>query len=259
MRFVRKTLKLAAWAFGAGGVILGGIVKVGKVPDWWSPESKVALAWIVANQWWLLPGVPLLAFFLAWTTSWMERSEAVARREAAFRRVLGRMLETLRPEFILSRLSGDPETFHRLTIFKANRKQTELRIVARSTEATSGSATRWRIHPDREGECEGVAGVAWFRNCMLTIANLPDVTKCEADDANIRQYAERTYVSQQNVREQRWCARSYAALGLRTADGRRWGVLVLDSMDPEGANDRIVKGMGFTPELLSHIIEWGES
>ncbi len=204
-------------------VFIAGLTKVSSPPSW-IPKGR--FDWIVANQFWLLVALPMLGLLLDYTRKHLddahhdrvrsrlkekctrEVAEANSRKEEDLRALLQNLLRCLRDQFIPAEMRDDPPLNHRLTLFRADAEQGRLLICARSVEATSGSGTSWGIHQDDRGACEGVAGVGWFENAAFTVTDLPDLSTSPGD-AEMQYYAERTFVTPDQVREQKWKARSY--------------------------------------------------
>ncbi|MCH7870556.1 MAG: hypothetical protein IID33_02540 [Planctomycetes bacterium] len=237
--------------------IFATLVQFSRMPEWWPKEWSGFLPWVKLNQFWLLPVPPLAAFFLLWAKQKIETRATRLEREVRLKALLCLLLRRLRSPFVAKTFRDDPETDHRLTIFLADADESKLQIVARSSEATAGSRTSWSIDPDVPSKCEGIAGLAWYHNAQILVPGknepeLPDVSRA-CSDAEIDDYARRTFVTPEQVRERKWPARSFAALVLRSG-GKRLGVLVLDSVSPSGANLTIIRRNEFTADMLVDII-----
>lgn len=227
-------------------------------PPAWFPSALVWLfPWVVGNLGWMLLALAPAIVVTNYVEAWIERRVELPK-------LLNEILARMRPYFMPAKLRQAPPADHRLTLFRAGRGQKRLDILARSGEATPGSRRRWRIHPDNKAQCEGVAGVGWYIDSVMTVpspqeSELPDIsTAGVASDDDIADYAQRTFVTADQVREDRWSARSFATITIRV-DGRRWGVLVLDSVAPKGADLKRIKEMVFAADVLADIIKaWGE-
>ncbi len=253
---LRRVLPWLRWCVLVVAGVAGTVPRLAGYPEWFPAWLQ---PWIVSHQFWLvaLPAaavVPLEA---------LERWLIRRRRSARLKALLAELLERIRPEFLVQDLREAPAPHHRLTLYKANKRQTKLTIVARSGEATSGSATWWAIHRDEQNRCQGVAGMGWYLSALLVVpdrraAALPDVAGTPSE-RELADYAKRTYVTEQDVSKHRWRARSFAAMTIRDG-GRRWGVLVFDSVDPDaGRGDFPKKMLSFTPQILTAIIKaWNE-
>jgi len=218
----------------------------------WVPTNLVE--WVANNAFYLVPSLLVSVAVLQLLEYRVHRFQARRR----LRVLLESVLERFRDRLLPTTLRADPPPHHRLTVFKANRRQSKLRIVARSAEPTRGSKTYWRIDPDDQSKCEGVAGAGWYLDSVITRpgsneSELPDVSgHCTAEE--VLDYAKRTWCTPEQVRKHRWGARSFAALTIRVK-GRRWGVLVLDSVSPQGASTRIRTMYQFAADILGDIIE----
>ena len=263
LKYLLNGMASVRWLLLLSVAFFAGIAKSSSPPTWFPDQWKPLFPWVVSNQFWLLPGPPLVVVILKYVEHLVGKRQAKKSREYQLQRLLEELLERLRERFIPTRLRREPPPHHRLTLFRANRKQMQLEMVARSAEATRGSTTCWRIHPDEQSQCEGVAGVAWYLDTMLVLPgagepDLPDVTG-NCDETTIENYARRTFVSAELIREHRWTARSFAAMTIRV-DGKKWGVLVLDSVSTRGAQQRIIVRMAFAADMLGDIIKrWSSS
>lgn len=266
LRLVKRICVIVSWALAVVSAGVGGIARMTAPPSGFSVEQwEPVRAWAVKNQVWFLVGLPIVMLTLNTVPAWVAAAQQKRIRDEQLRGLLARALARLRREFIPERLRNDPETDHRLTVFRADHAQTKLEIVARSSEATSGSETVWTIHPDVLGRCQGVAGIAWFQNHTVIVPaegapDLPDVSQpAKPSKKDVTDYAEGTFVTPEQVREHRWRARSYAAISIRRSDGRKWGVLVLDSVDSRGATEENILKVRFTADMLGDIISaWGD-
>jgi hypothetical protein len=250
------------WLLGLATAFFTGVAKAVTAPTWFPEGWKPLFPWVVKNQFWLLT-CPLVAVVaLQFVEKRIEHRLHRRAREKQLKRLMEELLQRLRERFIPPRLRRDPPPFHRLTLFRANKERERLEIVARSAEATRGSTTCWQIDPDDQSKCKGVAGVAWYFDTIIVVPDpgepeLPNVSG-PCTEAEIEDYARRCFVPAASIREHRWAARSFAAMSIRV-DGRRWGALVLDSVSPRGAQQRIIAQMAFAADMLGDIIRaWGD-
>jgi hypothetical protein len=140
--------------------------------------------------------------------------------------------------------SGVPENElfqHRATLFKAKKffslRPNYLQVFARSGTAYQRSKTYLRIDDENENRNEGIAGKAWFINASASVYDLPswpETWSSGTDFARRKEYAERGLLSVEKAASLNVKSRSITATVVRTATGRKWGVLVLDSRDPAG-------------------------
>lgn len=101
---------------------------------------------------------------------------------------------------------------------------------------TSKNAAACFLAPDDARNAQGIAGHAWAQNTIISINNLPDLTS-NSSPRELQTYCEATKVSidsmSRRVRSGKKTARSYVAIPIESRR-KRWGVLVLDSTDPNG-------------------------
>ncbi|MCB9866898.1 MAG: GAF domain-containing protein [Phycisphaerales bacterium] len=127
---------------------------------------------------------------------------------------------------------------HRATLFKARRwgRWKRLCIFVRSGHTTQGSRTSFKIPPDEPDSAEGIAGITWKENAVVAKSGLPDVV-AESDDALKSEYARQTGVSVEWLNWRTYNARSFMGIPIEV-NGALWGVVVLDSADPQGIRPR---------------------
>jgi hypothetical protein len=128
---------------------------------------------------------------------------------------------------------------HRVTLFKAYkpflRKARSLKIFARSGTAYSGSKSSFKIDDTKAETNEGIAGQAWFINAQLTVTDLPEWPEQQTP---IRfEYAQKGFLPMDKAAQLELKSRSITATVVRNREGKKWGVLVVDSPDPQGITD----------------------
>lgn len=142
-------------------------------------------------------------------------------------------------------VDGD-SAHHRVTLFKHRR----FRMLGFDIKAKGWPLSGWLIPvarsghtsqktkvaflvPDNTDRAQGVAGRAWAAlNQTASVANLPDV-RSNASPSDIRQYAQKTNVSESWVEKKRPGTRSMMAFTIEAPVGIPWGVLVVDSRNPD--------------------------
>lgn len=127
--------------------------------------------------------------------------------------------------------------------------------VARTGHTTQKTKTVF-LAPDDADAAEGIAGQAWNRSVMIPVSGLPDLN-AERTEANISDYASRTWLSRELVKQRIHMglptARSYLGIPIEVK-GRKWGVLVLDSRDPNGI--KLPKGLTYdTYKVMAKFLE----
>ena len=132
------------------------------------------------------------------------------------------------------------EMFHnRATLFKANRRETKLKFFCRSGTQYQRRVQPFKISDDNEKENEGIAGLAWFKGATLNYANLPEVPpEWSDDDDECREYANAGHLPLDKAKKLNVKSRSIVATPIRNLDGERWGVLVIDSRNPNEFLDK---------------------
>ncbi|MCF6153246.1 hypothetical protein [uncultured Candidatus Kuenenia sp.] len=141
----------------------------------------------------------------------------------------------------------DAEHFHRITLFKHFKWRWAL---VRSPwsgwvvpVARSGSRTKTKIqcflaskeHPD---DAEGVAGQTWARNRTVIVSDLPDLNIDNPQETDIIEYAKRAFVTKEwicnRMQTNRRGLQCRSLFGICIeVKGIPWGVLVIDSRNPE--------------------------
>lgn len=137
--------------------------------------------------------------------------------------------------------------YHRVTLFKARcfrawwdirglicqatrMKPRWLVAVVRSGQSDQGAITWFKIG-DRESDCSGVCGRAWYCGGQVSVWDLPQLT-VNTTVSDLEEYARKSNVSMEKLQKHLPTARSILALRIQT-NGNRWGVLVFDSRRPE--------------------------
>jgi hypothetical protein len=155
------------------------------------------------------------------------------------------MLDRLQEEtFREENEAGQPLHDHRVTIFKHGHRFFHLgkwlTPVARSGHMTQGTDIMFRAGDDPT-RLEGIAGRAWALRSRVVAQDLPDlnqhlVLSPAGREKAIEEYSKKTFVTQEWLRRRlarnKPFARSYYAIHVEVR-GARWGVLVIDSMNPK--------------------------
>ena len=181
---------------------------------------------------------------------WLPVATAAAASVAWVKRKVGEpwywesihsLLDTFREQFFAARIT-DPVPFHRVTLFKRRSWLWTTRgkwwggwvvPVERSGHTTQGTNTVFRATDDPLSN-EGVAGVSWGFDRPVTVLDLPNVGEdANPTDQEIANYAKLSWVDGEWVRANRPAARSLLAFPVEVKN-EPWGVIVLDSRDPQG-------------------------
>lgn len=106
--------------------------------------------------------------------------------------------------------------------------------VERSGHTTRKSRTAF-LAPDDADRAEGIAGQTWARNRILVVNELPDINKSPPQGV-LEDYARRTFVATEWLQGTRRHARSFCGIPVEVK-GRPWGVIILDSRNPNVIDD----------------------
>jgi hypothetical protein len=154
----------------------------------------------------------------------------------------------------------DPEHHHRVTLFKYVRYRWWfcrwpwtgwVRAVERSGHTTHRRGIVYRA-PDEADDAEGVAGRAWVTKRVILVSKLPDLHTAPSEE-DFRVYAEQTFVSVAWAKKHRPSARSLCGIPVEVS-GTPWGVIVLDSRDPDGVAKNKAEYRTFA-KYLSKLVE----
>lgn len=170
--------------------------------------------------------------------------------------------------FSLDSLKGAPSHHHRVTLFRYHKKyhwkclskltwSDRLIPVERSGHLTQGTNTSFRINNDNPDLCEGVAGLTWVVNGVITRHNLPSPSKNSQKNA-IKKYAKQTATSESDVISRinsgKPLYKSFCGIPVKK-HGEPWGVIIIDSLTEvsfETTSETISPMMGHT---FSKLIE----
>ncbi len=162
--------------------------------------------------------IAFTAFFVEEYIDWMSK--------ASYKSALDILRDAL-----FKNMPPDEMFHHRATLFKANRRETKLKFFCRSGTQYQKKVQPFKINNDNEKENEGIAGQAWFKNATLNYPNLPE---WRDDD----KYANSGHLPLDKVKKLNVKSRSIVATPIRNLDGKRWGVLVVDSRNPNEFLDK---------------------
>jgi hypothetical protein len=233
--------------------LVGGVLKTD--PSKWSPVLGEVLGWIQDNSWWLIVTLGGLAL-LARLRSGMIGAPWVWK-------TVQRVLEALRKDaFEIS--EGDPVHAHRVTLFKRARWRWRvgpsrcdywpwgawrapwsgwLVPVVRSGHTTQRSEAVF-LAPDDADSGERIAGQVWAQDKTVSLDDLPDLSNNPGEQA-ILEYAQRAWLPERWVRarlkNRKPFARALCGIPVEV-NGKRWGVLILDSRNPTGIRRRSPSG-----------------
>ena len=172
------------------------------------------------------------------------------------RKSIQAIIDTLHKDYF-GRVAASEKYKHRVTLFRhrrvlLSRWREELVLEVRSKLGTHGnSRTRFRVH-DFEAYNEGVVGRAWYTNASVT----EELPPWPPDSDNLearRSYAQRGFLSLEKADKLHVKSEAISATCVRVK-GKKWGVLVVDSMQPgvvSSQKERIINGYA---ELLGEVL-----
>jgi len=163
-------------------------------------------------------------------------------------------------EATFSDVSFELEQHRRVTLFKRKRFYWKrwpffgawLVPIERSGETTRRTDAVFRVHDDGE-KCEGVAGRTYSKRKIVYVDSLPSLRTNRSDD-DLKKYGEKSFTDPKRFRSNRF-PQSCSLMGLPIeVDRKRWGVLVIDSINPSFSQKRakqIFNALG--PSLTSYL------
>ena len=221
-----------------------------------TPSLIVAQTWVNVNSWWLVLTLTLLG---AGGKVWYDQ---LSKRWVWS--VAQSLLNKIQAD-CFSHLQSDSH-HHRVTLFKHVRFRWRigewrsklwpwgkgrtpwsgwLVPILRSGHTTQNSATVF-LAPDDADQAEGVAGRTWAKSCEMTVEGL-SLPKID-DSESMSKYAEKTCVKliwvQAQVGANKPFATCFRAIPIEVS-GEMWGVLLLDSRNPNGIQKNKVNLMQY--------------
>ena len=122
---------------------------------------------------------------------------------------------------------------HRVTLFKANFSHTKLSAYCRAGDRYQHRISSFTINHNDERSNEGIIGQAWFRNATTAKVLPPCPGEWSDDDPDCREYARQGLLPVKKAAKLNVKSRSVLAMPIRNLKGNKWGVLVLDSRQPD--------------------------
>ena len=123
---------------------------------------------------------------------------------------------------------------HRVTLFQLDKHDPanmRLRIYARAAEVAEQSDTSFAVDGTHKKRCEGIAGLIWHMDCTQTVI-LPEWPTDEQNTAGRYEYASLGNLTVEQAERLKIKSRGITGTAVRV-HGDRWGVLVLDSQNPD--------------------------
>lgn len=143
------------------------------------------------------------------------------------------VLDTL-DEACFQGVPKDERYENRVTLFKANWRETKLKAYCRSGTKYQRGIQPLPIHGNNQSANLGVAGQAWFRDTTFAVDGLPDCPfPCLDNNPQCLEYAKRGFLPVDKTGKLRVRSRSLLGTPVRYSNGKQWGVLVLDSRKPD--------------------------
>jgi hypothetical protein len=137
--------------------------------------------------------------------------------------IIGDLLEGLRVRYFTS---APPGTLcqHRVTLYvcqgSASGPGKHLKCYARA--GVPQPTTTWAVDNQNKQNCEGIAGLVWFNNAIMTVPVSPDW------NTNLNAYASAVHLTLAKAAVLTEKSRAVTGAVVRVA-GMKWGVLLLDS------------------------------
>lgn len=132
-----------------------------------------------------------------------------------------------------------------------------LKPVLRSGHTTKNTKAIF-LAPDDPSAAEGLAGQSWVGNQVLIRSNLPDLNVENPSNTKIKDFARKTFCTEPMVRfmirNKKPMPQSLAAIPVEV-NGQIWGVVVLDSSDPNGVTHQSVVDFELTVALIGQLLE----
>ena len=180
-------------------------------------------SWIIDNRF-SLTLIVLVAFGLL---SLMSRLARESFDKKKLKKILGATAAICFGDVDLSKHA------YRATLFKARRTlffRSWLGIVARSGSGEHKSSTIFSIGNSPEYNT-GIAGQCYFQNGATIIKTLPNISHDDGQQA-ISEYQKVGFLAPDEYKKLDIRALVLLATGIRTDEGKIWGILVLDTTDP---------------------------
>lgn len=250
-RLYRGLFRIQVWAVGVSAAV-GLLLKAPaeKIPDWFAVGAAL-VRWFQSEAWWIIPGCAVVL--------------GVAR---AGRTKLGEPWAWEGIQDILGKIrahvvkSDGPVHHHRVTLFKkvqwcwwpnsrpkvwwpwgsGNGPSSGWLISVARSDATILNRVVF-LAPDRQPDmAEGVAGQAWcLRRRSVWVSDLPAVTT-QSPDADLEAYAAKTFISKDRLKRdlasKKTPGRAFWGIPIEV-QGRLWGVIVIDSRQPDGLKKKL--------------------
>ncbi len=237
---------LVAGAFIAGIALISKQDK-GQFSEW-PTQLQPVLLWFLQNNWWFVLGLTALAAIAKIIKERLDRTWVWTAVQAIVDRIQTEAFAQ-QPGYA---------HHHRATLFRHQRCKWwpfPLRyfvdppgkrrwpcsgwlVPAIRSGHTTQHTTTYFLAPDDADKAEGVVGHIWASNKEVALA-AGTALRRNADDVAIVDYAGKTFVSatwaKHELSNDKVLAASFRGIPVEGKAGRKWGVLILDSRDPDAA------------------------
>jgi hypothetical protein len=113
--------------------------------------------------------------------------------------------------------------------------------------------------PDNGDQAEGIAGQTLAQDVILQVEDLPDVSGMNVKEADLRSYAERTFVNVEWLRSEKSTARALIGIPVKVK-GEPWGVIVVDSRATRIPNrENVIQSYELIAKVLGEVLDRSET
>lgn len=228
---LRIVLKVVEWVVALLVAVAAAFNRAD--PSKWDEPYQAHIRFLV--DW----SITLLVTF-AFITFGLKVLREIVDQKTVNKRDIKKTLDALQKEFFQGTAPEDLYK-NRVTLFKARTKlftrKRFLKMYARSGTSYQKVKVEFALDDGEFQNNEGVAGRAYFQNSMLGPYVLPEWPNPEnPNDEACKKYCKDSGISWGIAKQLNVKSRCIAAVVVRSKEGERWGVLVLDSRDPDGIN-----------------------
>ncbi len=226
---LRTPLKVTEWIIA---VLIAAVAAFSQAdPENWGEPFRAHVKFVV--EW-----SPPILVILALATFVIKVSREIVDRYTSNKEAIKKTLDALQQTFFPA---TEDSYKNRVTLFKACynpiTRSRFLKIYARSGTSYQKAKIRFPIDDEEEEKNEGVAGRAYFVNSTMVVVGLPEwPSSSDPKNEICKEYCKKGYVSYETAINLDVQSRSVAASVVRNKAGERWGVLVLDSREPQGVS-----------------------
>jgi hypothetical protein len=233
IRWSSRLLPWLKWIAAFIAAFVGACLKADQTSFAQWPIVFSALTWVQVHAWETLP----LSTFIAGGAQWFQSRIGSKHQWDTIQVMLDHFREQI---FDKGQTKDDPKYFHRVTMFKHRYWRLCIRRwplggwlvpVSRSDVATKTNIKCFKASLNDPTHAEGIAGKAFVNQRELRANDLPNLQVQRANDADVKLYAERTFMAEKIVRKSPPVSRSIVAIPFEV-NGKPWGVIVLDSQNP---------------------------